>query len=120
MSDTQELTAEEIAAGKHGVPTFAETVHKLIDRVLPQHTWEGQLAHESVRQEFGEPEPQPDLTVVPAAPTAGAAFDYDALAAAMVRQQQASAVPPSIVTSSDEAPTAAPDYGNPGRGDAQS
>lgn len=121
-NDTQTLTDEEIAQGKHGVPTFAETIHTLIDRTLPQHTWEGQLAHESVRKEFNEPEPEvPALSVVPSAPAAGAPFDYDALAAAMLRQQNAQAspaAPPSIVTASDEAP--APDYGNPGGGDAQS
>jgi hypothetical protein len=111
MSDTQELTAEDIAAGKHGVPTFAETIHKLIDRVLPQHTWEGQQAHESVRREFDEPEPEvPALTVVPTPSAPGAAFDYDALAAAMVRQQaaQAAAAAP---------PEPAADQGNPGGGD---
>jgi hypothetical protein len=123
MSDTQapasdqQLTDDEIAAGKYGVPSFTDTLHKIIDRVLPQHTWEGRLAHESVRREFNEPEPEPVLTVVPPAPAAGAAFDYDALAAAMLRQQaaQQNVVNPSIVTASDDAPA---DYGNPGGGDA--
>ena len=78
MTD-QELTPEEVAAGKHGVPTFAETLHKLIDRVLPQHTWEGQLAHESVRKEFNEEEPEP--VIAAAVPTEGqpaaSSVDYD-------------------------------------------
>jgi hypothetical protein len=106
MSD-QELTPEDVAAGKHGVPTFAETIHSLIDRVLPQHTWEGQLAHESVRREFNEPEPEPVAPVVTPTPgTSAAPFDYDALAAAMIRQQGAAAPPPAA------------DQGNPGGGDA--
>jgi hypothetical protein len=110
MSD-QELTAEQIAAGEHGVPTFAETMHALINRVLPQHTWEGQLAHESVRREFNEPEPEvPALSVVPTPNAPGAAFDYDALAAAMVRQQAAQTAPAP--------PEPAADQGNPGGGDA--
>lgn len=87
----QELTPEEVAAGKHGVPTFAETIHTLIDRVLPQHTWEGQLAHESVRQEFGEPEPETPIVALPTAAPGAAPFDYDALASAMLRQQSAQA-----------------------------
>jgi hypothetical protein len=106
MSD--QLTAEQIAAGEHGVPTFADTIHKLIDRVLPSHTWEGALAHESVDQAY----PEEAKAAAAAAAAAAPAAPVDARDARIAQLEaqlaaQNTPQPPSIVTSSDEAPAVA-------------
>jgi hypothetical protein len=103
MSD-QSLTPEEIAQGKHGVPTFADTIHKLIDRVLPSHTWEGQLAHESVDAAY----PEEAKAAAEAAAAAAPAVPIDA------RDTRIAELEAQVAAANAQKAAAPPDFANSG------